>query len=706
MPVENYTIFDGLQSLEFNTGAYFKDPFSNTLYFGGLQGVNWFNPDDINKNSKAPLTAISMMEMHHEKVAFTPNMEFKAGENSFTFHFASLHFAQPERNQFKYMLENYDTDWSATTTNNLINYTNLPKGDYTFKLISGNYEGVWNEVPASLSFTILPAWYESNLAKLLYVVFGFLVILFTYRYFKWRWQMQTQLALEQQEAVRLKELDELKTRLYTNVAHEFRTPLTLISGPIKQLLRSKTEKPEDRELLEMIDHNSKRVVSLADELLELSRLRDGAVRLNIETHDLDAQLNDLIMPFKGYSGRPDLSLSHDLASFGRRAYDEDVLSKIITNLLSNAFKYASDNSQIQINAREKDSNLVFTIANASEKINSWNIEKLFDRHYRQHENLPGSGIGLSLLKELVELSKGSVSSTINAENKVEFTVALPLEEPKESGTIITNTAVDLQISQNGNSQEAPLILITEDDVELLDYTAKLFQKNGYKTITATQGKEAIKLATESIPDLIITDIRMPVQDGLEVLKTLKAADSTNHIPVFLLTAQAGIKDKLAGLELQADAYITKPFDPKLLLQQVKNELAAIDRLKEKFKTGDRLVNNPKLARTDQQPFIDRLTAVLQNSLAKPDFNASGLASELGMSRMQLHRKLKAVVGHSAQELLLNERLATARELLQTSELSVSEVAYTSGFNTPSYFSRCFKEKYELSPVEFRKKQGV
>ncbi|WP_435579036.1 two-component regulator propeller domain-containing protein [Gilvibacter sp.] len=698
---ESYTIFDGLQSLEFNTGAHFRDAQSNTLYFGGLQGVNWFKPQQIRKNSTPPKTTIAQIELHHQPISLEKDMEFKADDNSFTFHFASLHFAQPGRNEFKYKLINHDEDWSAPTTNNLINYTNLTKGDYTFQVISSNYDGVWNNKPSEFAFTILPAWYESNLAKLLYVIFGLLLIYATYRYFKWRWQMQYQLDLEHREAERLKELDELKTRLYTNVAHEFRTPLSLISGPIKQLLKANSDQPEQRELLQIVDNNSQRVVSLADELLELSRLKDGAVRLNIKPHDLDAQLHDLIIPFKGHSGREQVSLEHRLDTFGMQAYDSDVLSKIILNLLSNAFKYAKQGTTIQVVAKHQDNQLHFEIENQSERINQQNIEKLFERHHREHDELPGSGIGLSLLKELVELTQGSVSATTTTNNGVQFRVVMPLtptaQIPKEQ------TEIQTSLLKQKTNKEAPVILIAEDDRELLGYTASLFEKQGFEVITVNNGNDAITLGIEKIPDLVLSDIRMPGQDGLQVLAALKANEKTNHIPVFMLTAQAGADDKLAGLELQADAYITKPFDPQLLLQQVKNELNAIERLREKFQSKGRLTKSPTAPRGSQQQFVNRLSELLKKNLTQPDFNAAKLAEDLGMSRMQLHRKLKAVTGVSAQELLLSERLGMAHDLLSQSDLNVSEIAYSCGFNTPSYFSRCFKEKFGSTPAEYRKK---
>ncbi|WP_298904210.1 hybrid sensor histidine kinase/response regulator transcription factor [uncultured Psychroserpens sp.] len=700
--VENYTEHSGLQSFEFNTGAYFKSN-DGTLFFGGLEGINWFSPSSLSTNTVQPKTVISKFEIFNEEQEMVPMTTFRHDQNTITFTFASLHFSEPSRNWFRYKLLNHDDNWSKPDYNNAAHYTNLPADKYTFLVTSSNYEGIWNKEPARYSFVILKPWYKTNLAYTIYGLLLALVIFAIFSYFKFKWKLETQVRLEHAETERLKQIDEFKTKLYTNISHEFRTPLTLISGPIDHQLSRETLEPSDREELNLVKQNANRLLNLVNQMLDLSLIDSGQLRLQVEEGNLNILLKQIVAAFQYKANEKHIKIDSNIENLKNVWYDTDLIEKIASNLLSNAIKYAPEQSTIIIDANALENNLVLSVININKTISKKDFEKLFQRFYQDDEASDGVGVGLALVKELVNLSKGSITANTVDQNKVQFTVTLPIhknafevsEMKNESKIITTLETLDLEVNKNA---DAPLLLVVEDDKDIRTFVSSIFN-NTYNIIEAENGQVGIDMAIQYIPDVIISDVMMPIQDGIELCNHLKYNELTSHIPIILLTAKVGDDNEIEGLKTGADAYVTKPFNSDKLKLRVKKLIENRQQLQKHFSKDFTI--NPELSITSTEAeFLKRLKTVLDEKITNVDFTSEAFSEAMFMSRTQLHRKLKAIVNMSASEFIRAQRLKLAIGLLKKSDATVSEIAYQVGFNTPSYFIKCFKDAYNCTPSEY------
>ncbi|NNM09470.1 MAG: helix-turn-helix domain-containing protein [Flavobacteriaceae bacterium] len=704
--ITNYDIYDGLQALEFNTGAYYKDD-DGLLYFGGLKGINWLNPKEITNNTAPPRTIIYKLDLFNEEIALDSERKFNSGENTISFTFAGLHFSQPERNEYRYILENYEDSWTGPTKNNYAHYTNLPPGEYTFNVVSSNYDGVWDSTPASYSFTISKPWFLTNVARISYILLGIALLYLIYLYFKWRWSMQLKLRLEHEETERLQKLDDLKTKLYTNISHEFRTPLTLISGPVQQLLNTAGLSEKDKQSLSIIEGSSERMLRLINQMLDLSKLEERSVKLRVTRNDLKPQLIQIVESFMLRANEKAITVHKDIQEFNESWYDRDIIDKIVTNLMSNAIKYAPENSDVNLAAKQIGDNLLLRVSNANTSLSESHLPKLFDRFYQHDKTSPGTGIGLSLIKELITLCGGKIRALKDKENEICFEAIIPVSR----GSYNANTVIPEDTSYDflhneaeelfTNEDETPVMLVVEDNIELRSYIGALF-RGSFEVLQAGDGNEGIKLAIARVPDIIISDIMMPEKDGIELTNTLKTDVRSSHIPILLLTAKTGTSNELKGLSSKADDYITKPFNAEILKQKVRNYIEMRKALQKRY--SQHLYLKPKdisVTSVDEQ-LLEDIQKIIDTRITEPDFTVGPFAEELGLSRMQLHRKLKALTGLSASEFIRSQRLKSSTKLMETSDRSISEIAYSVGFNSPSYFIKCFKEAYGLTPTEYIK----
>ena len=711
--IVNYANYDGLAT-EFNTGAYYKHH-SGNLYFGGLDGFYWFKPTQLEENSILPKTTITNLEVFNESISLTENLELEHNENTLTFTFSSLQFSLPEKNQYQYRLLNYDEEWAQSGNINVARYSQLPPGNYDFQVKSSNYDGIWNENPVSYKFSIKAPWWLSKLAKILYVILCLLAIYGCYSYLEWRLSMKLNLQLQQEEAIRLKRLNDFKSKLYTDVSHEFRTPLTLISGPVDAKLSEGALSDSDFSSFSMIKRNTNRLISLVDQLLHLAKLEKGKLKLKIARGNLGAFLGMLASSFEYRAELRNITFSANIKPINNVWYDEDVIEKITTNLLSNAFKHGVAEGSCQLQAMAYEGYLVLRVINTVSSQKTFETEKLFTRFYQQDEHSEGAGVGLSLVKELVQLCQGEITAEMVNEDSICFQVKLPIQ--KEVFASLSNMEIipepheriDQRISnvidtnptslENQKTDELPILLIVEDHIEVRQFIKSVW-KNKYQVFETENGQEGIKKALEIVPDLIITDIRMPICDGIELCNTLKTDERTSHIPIILLTAGIGEEQELKGLRSGADDFITKPFKLLVLQTKVENLIASRSKLRERY--SQELVLKAKdiaLTPTDAQ-FFNRVQKVLDEQLSNADFSSELFRKEMGMSRMQLHRKLMAFTGLSTSAFIRSQRLKQAVHILTTSDASINEVAYTVGFNTPSYFIKCFKETYKKTPLEY------
>ncbi|SDD65181.1 Two component regulator propeller [Pricia antarctica] len=712
--ITNYTNYAGLAT-EFNTGASYKDENGN-LYFGGLEGFYWFKPSEIKQNTLLPKTTITGLSIFDEAFPLTDGHELRHDQNTVSFSFSSLQYSLPEKNRYQYRLVNYDEAWVEAGNTNFARYTQLPPGDYRFQVKSSNYDGIWNDDFVNYTFAIAPPWYATLYAKFIYVLLILATLLGVYGYFKWRWRMQLDLQLKEEEARRLKKLNDLKSKLYTDISHEFRTPLTLISGPIDAKLGESGLSDTDFSNFSMIKRNTNRLITLVDQLLHLAKLERGKLKLKMREGNLGLFLGMLATSFEYRASQNNMEYDIHIDPLESAYYDEDALEKIVTNLLSNAFKYGPDGGICRFEAIEQVGKLQIKVMNTLTESSDIDTEKWFARFYQKDEFAEGAGVGLSLVRELVKLYQGQISVRMGTDETILFLVELPIDfkEIKNRGSVKTSAEIEAKIPQdfsdttylpfqnskeNVKIEELPIILVVEDHKEVREFL-KTAWKNRYRLFEAENGKMGIKKALETVPDLIVSDVRMPVCDGIELCHTLKSDERTSHIPILLLTADAGEEQELRGLRSGADDFVTKPFRLPVLETRVENLIKTRRALRDRYSQEMVLQAKDIAVTPTDKIFFVRVQKVLDEHLSDSEFNAESFCKEVGMSRMQLHRKLLAFTGLSTTAFIRSQRLKQALHILKTSDASVSEVAYEVGFNTPSYFIKCFKETYKKTPSEF------
>lgn len=499
-------------------------------------------------------------------------------------------------------------------------------------------------------------------------------------------------------AQKIKELNELKSVFFANISHEFRTPLTLIKSPV-QSLQSEISDENQKNKLRLIDTNSSRMLELVDQLLELSKIDSGNLSLKLKEENISSFLHTLIEPFEFEAKVNNINFSSSIEKADENSlFDKDIIQKIITNLLSNAFKYTSANEQITFHSSVKNSILEITVSNTGSTIKKEDLSKLFDRFYQKNDSNKGVGIGLALVKELVHLHNGSIDTKLK-KGEISFNVSLPITTVQENTVLKNQYVEEISTLENSFDDDLPVLLIVDDNTEIRNVIIDVF-KSDYTILEANDGKEALKIAQKEIPDCIISDVMMPNMNGFEFVKNTKNHELTSFIPVILLTAKSSDEAHLEGLKNKADAYLTKPFNNSILKEMVNQLITERKKLHQRY--SQELVLKPVdiVINSVDETFIKKLQKVLDKELSNAEFNVEKFASELGISRMQLHRKLKSLLGVSATEFLRNERLKTASELLKKNNQSISDVAYAVGFNDVSYFSKCFKEMYQFTPSEY------
>ena len=703
--ITNYSNYDGLAT-EFNTGAYFKNS-DGTLYFGSLDGFYWFNPEDISLNKTPPKIAITELLAFDQTIQLSQNIELNHNQNTLTFNMASLVFSSPGKNQFEYMLENHDENWVSNGYNHQARYTNLAPGNYRFLVRASNYDGIWAEEPVALEFRILSPWYFSTLAKIVYLLLLIILVVRVYRYFKWKWQIQFSLKSKERETKTLKEIDDFKTQLFTNISHEFRTPLTLISGPIDRII-SQSDNPVIKSQLNLVKINSHRLLTLVDQLLEVTKIKAGKNQLTIRKGNLGLLLQSIVANYFYQASEKGLSLTTSIPLMTEVWYDSDKVEKIVKNLIQNAIKYAKKDSEIQLDCSISDGNFHLIIRN--ESLEKYSQEDLLQFFQRANENKKGFGLGLSLIKEMIHLYHGKITGNFKESGWFDVSIILPVDKyafhPDE---VIDEESEEfdlprLPMSDLKTREQLPLILIVEDNNKVREFIVRELSPY-FQTLEASNGKEGLFVALKKIPELIISDVMMPEMDGFEFCKKVKSSELTSHIPVILLTAKADEESQLEGIRAGADDFILKPFKTNQLIIRMEKLIELRAQLRERY--SNRNFISPKdiaITSTDER-FLEKMQDIVNNDLSDSDFTVSDFSKKLGMSRMQLHRKLTALTGLSTTAYIRDQRLRMALQLLEKSGENISEVAYAVGFSSPSYFIKTFKETYAMTPAEYQENKS-
>lgn len=716
----NYDQFDGLQGKQFNENAALRTR-SGEIVLGGANGFNIFDPEAIPENKIIPPVVITDLQILNQSVRpgtsfegrtvlekalpFTDAIELRPGDNVFSIEFAVLSFHHPEKSQYRYKLEGFDAKWISTTAEHRkITYTNLDPGDYRFRVVASNNDGVWNEHGIDLAVKVLPPFWKTKIAFLLYTIMIITGLFITRRLIQQRERLKFAIDQERREAQRMHELDMMKIKFFTNVSHEFRTPLTLILTPVERILK-KPDEPVQAGQFELIYRNAKRLLNLVNQLLDFRKLEVQEVRFNPSEGDVIRFIRETVFSFSDLSEKKSIRLSfHAGVEKFETVFDQDKLEKILFNLLSNAFKFTPDGGEVSVEVYLLESSeLQIRVKDTGIGIPADKQEKIFERFF-QHE-LPrsmvnqGSGIGLSITREFVKVHNGTITVESEPGNGSCFIVTLPVVDvhaKPENGVAESGAP-----AHNGHALEKPpaglpSLLLVEDNEDFRFYLKDNLRLQ-YNIIEARDGHEGWDKLLENLPDLVVSDIMMPDMNGIELCKRIKSDARVSHTPVILLTARTAEEQKLEGFESGAEDYITKPFNFEILQSRIRNLIHQRESFQREYRRFIDVKASPIQITSLDEKLISKALEVVEAKLSDPEFTVEELSRELGMSRVHLYKKLQALTGKSPIEFIRSLRLQHAAQLLEKSQLTVSEIAYKVGFNNPKYFARYFKEEYKMLP---------
>ncbi len=776
----NYTAEDGLN----NTGKSIFEAKNGAIWVGTGDKLTVFHPEELKSDTVAPNLQLTNVALFNENIPWADlahkkdtsfmlrngvkladyqldsvskwynapqGLSLACNDNYLTFHFTGITLQSPGMVKYQHRLEGLEDKWSALTTQTEATYGNLPSGTYTFKVKAMNREGVWSKELRYL-FTIRPPWWRTWWAYLCYIV-----LIGGTMYTFYRFELKQR--LQQAEALRLKELDEVKTKLYTNITHEFRTPLTVILGMAQQVL----DNPKDhfREGLKMIIRNGQNLLTLVNQMLDLSKLESGKLTLHYQRADIVSFLEYIVESFHSLAENKGVQL-HFIPEAEQLImdFDEVRLQQIVSNIISNAIKFTPKGGHVYVSSSINKDRFILKIKDTGIGIAEADLPLIFDRFYqsdgthtRQGE---GTGIGLALTRELVKLMDGTIAAKSYKGKGAEFEVTFPLwqisnfdETPQKASLLTTNKIVETAalmddgalssltpqvLTDKSSTSDRPHILIADDNEDVRAYIAACL-KNDYVVEIAKNGQECEDLAFQTTPDLIVLDVMMPFKDGFEVCKRLKTDERTSHIPIIMLTAKADMDSRLEGLEQGADDYLTKPFHKKELLLRIRNLLELRRQLQQYYRlsletslselhpflpesptptpgsiistAADEGSKSPSipLANSLENAFVIKVRKTIEAHLDGTDFDVEKLCRSLAMSHSQVHRKLSALTGLSATHFMRYVRLVKAKEMITSSGYSIAAIAMDCGFNDPAYFSRVFKQEFGVTPQGWREQNA-
>ncbi len=740
----NYTDVDGLQSGEFNMRSIART-FRGEIVMGGNNGFNIFQPGHIRYDASLPKAVFTGLTLFNQEVKVdsvysgnkildvslgeTERIELKYRQNVFSVSFSGMNYILPEKTEYAYMLKGFNSDWLYTEDGqHTVTYTNLAPGKYTLMVKAANSDGVWNEEPTELEIVIRPPLWRSRGAYILYGILLLAALLFA-RYLLLRSERHKfevkQLELESERNM---ELNEMKLRFFTNISHDLRTPLTLIISPLENMIRTMPI-DEYKQKLVMVHRNSLRLLNLVNQLLDFRKSDVSGHLLSPITEDVIPFMKNICQSFVQVSEKKGVALNFS-SQFNAlwMEFDEDKLGKIMMNLLSNAFKFTEEGGDVDVSVNllpataDKPEQLEVRITDTGIGVRDEDKEKIFERFYQvQHSDehkFIGSGIGLHMVKEFVTLHYGHVWVEDNAPKGSVFIFTIPvvrtaLNNEELAGLQKVGQEVDkitfvqtsgFQVTQEEEVQvllaEAPVILLVDDNDDFR-YFLKDCLKGNYRIEEASTGLEAWKMIPDLQPDIIVCDVMMPELDGHEVCRLVKSDIRTSHIPLIMLTARSADEEKVEGLSIGADDYITKPFNFEILSLRIKKLLESRQQQRENFHGQiDPSPSEITITSLDEK-LIQRAVQYVEDNIGRSDLSVEELSRELGMSRVHLYKKLMAITGKSPIEFIRVIRLKRAAQLLRESQLNVSEIAYEVGFNSPKYFSKYFKEEFGVLPSDYK-----
>ena len=736
---------------EFRDNSMLKTS-SGIIVGGTTSGLSFFDPDKLAKNTTKPQLIITDFKISNESVKVlekkngrvildkninqTDKIELPYNLNSFEFVFSSIHFSNPEKNQYKHILEGFDNKWQFSTGDErrFASYTNIPPGDYIFKVYGSNSAGIWTDEPKTISISINNPWYFTPPAILIFLV---LLTTIIYVFVKIRLnqiQLENKLNIKNALHEKSEELNQMKLQFFTNISHELRTPLTLIVGPLEQIMRGNINLKELTKLNSIMYKNSNRLLKLINQLLDFRKAESGNLNLMVQNDDLVSFVNDIFAAFEEIAFEKEikflfLSSEKQILAW----FDNDKIEKILYNLLSNAFKFTPRGKSIKINIETEnigdEPHAIIKIIDYGIGIPEEELESIFERYYQtMNESInyeKGSGLGLAYVKHLVKIHKGEINIKSKLHKGTTCTISLPISkvaysensiielQPQKYDFNYTTVGIDFlkekqlnfnKIVKNDieHSPETPLILIVEDNKELREYLAAFFTCD-FRVLTANNGLEGLELTKTKAPDIIISDLMMPEMSGVEMCKIIKTDINTSHIPVIILTAKTGIENEKEGLETGADEYVLKPFDIEILKLRLNNILRTKQQWIQKFKLNFSAKTWRELSNKLDQKFIKKSIGIVQKNMDNANFSVEQFALDIGMSRSALFLKIKSITGQSSSEFIRTIRINNAAKLIKSRRYSISEIIYMVGFSDPKYFRTCFKKQFGTLPSEYAKK---
>jgi len=756
---KNYDSNDGLQDNEFQELACLKRR-DGQMLFGGINGFNAFYPEDIMDNTFKAETVITKFSIFNEEVAIGEEMngrvllrsslnnvesiKLKHWENNFSFEFAALHYAAPNKNKYAYKLNGFDEDWVYTTADKrFATYTNLSPGEYSLMVKASNNDEVWDTTPSVLGINVVPPFWKTPLAYIFYALFA-LGLLWAFRRFTIiRTTEKHQLELEHLNKEKSEELHRLKLEFFTNISHEFRTPLTLIKGPLEYLRKNaqRIDVSEVHEQYDIMHKNTNYLMRLVNQLLDFRKISRGQMKLVVRHGNIVDFVKEIGEPFQflAHKNQVDFQVVSSVETI-ETWFDYDALEKILNNLLSNAFKFTPKKGRIIIelnldnklsakgNSFSENSPAFISILvrDSGPGIPADKAAQIFERFYvekdKNKKNLDGAGIGLSFTKKLVELHRGTIEVISTSKKGTAFIVKLPISRKTYEGTEDVNIkeitdsdyfmrsteAESLAISINDeladeniskSRAKLPVLLVVDDNKDIRTFIKQALGHD-YAVYEAEDGKQGLEMTLKILPNIILTDVIMPVMDGVEFCEKVKTRQETSHIPVIMLTARASQESELKGLRNGADDYIKKPFDMDLLQLKLSNTVKQREELRKRFNREITLQPKEVTVTSSDEIFLQRAMEIVEIHMMDTDFNVEMMVKEMGYSRSNLYLKFKELTGLSSSEFIRNIRLKRALQLFEQSNRSVKEIMYMTGFNTASYFSKCFKKQFGVIPSEY------
>ena len=732
----NFTESDGLQSNQFNTASYCRTSVGQ-MYFGGINGITTFRPELLLDNPYTPPVVITKLQLFNKvvrpddetgiltkNISETKSITLKSWQTAFSIEFVVSNYISGQHNTFAYKLEGYDKEWYYLTDSRTVSYSNLPQGTYQFLVKAANSDGKWNPIPTALEIIVLPIWYKTWWALLIFFATFAGFITFVFRFFWMRKSMEAQLEIERRDKEHQEEINQMKMRFFINISHELRTPLTLILTPLQEIINKISDR-WTRNQLEYIQRNANRLLHLVNQLMDYRRAELGVFELKAKKGNAHQLIQDNFLFYDKLARHKKITYTlHSELEDKEVLFDANYLELIVNNLLSNAFKYTESGQSITVTLKEENGWLLLQVSDTGIGIPINKQGKIFERFYQIESEHVGSGIGLSLVQRLIELHHGRIELDSEENKGSTFSVYLPQdlsvykpselasnnEQNEEEQVYSTNSKamyfIDTEKVENesveSGDKKRGTILIVEDNNEIRRYLS-----NGladlFNTLEAGNGEEALEKLKDNEVDVIVTDVMMPVMDGIKLCKNVKQNIRTCHIPVIILSAKTDIKDQMEGLQMGADDYIPKPFSLAILTTKIQNMMRTRRRMLDKYAKSLEVEPEKITFNAMDEALLKRAMAIVEKNMDNIEFSTDEFAREMNMSRSNLHLKLKAITGESIIDFIRKIRFNEAAKLLKDGRYTVAEVSTMVGFNTPSYFATSFKKYFGCLPTEYIKK---